>query len=112
MSMSQIRHAAKFPTPPKSERGPYPRPAFKIKTSAGGLGAAPAPVLARQFMTHNDLLSGVGDGAALEEAQLLTYAWGCSQERIERGSQSPRATSKPAANGLPMPYAVHCESAW
>jgi hypothetical protein len=78
----------------------------------GGLAAAPAAVLARQFMTHNDLLSGVGDGAALEEAQLLTYPSGGSQERIERGSQSPRATSKPAANGLPMPYAAHCESAW
>lgn len=26
-------------------------------------------------MTHNDLLSGVGDGAALEEAWLLTYPW-------------------------------------
>jgi hypothetical protein len=38
-------------------------------------------------MTHNDLLSGVGDGVALEEAQLLTYPSGGSQERIERGSQ-------------------------
>ena len=37
----------------------------------GGLAAEPAAVLARQFVTHNDLLSGVGDGAALEEAQLL-----------------------------------------
>lgn len=74
-----------------------------------GLAAAPAAVLARQFMTHNDLLSG--DGAALEEAQLPMYPSGGSQERIERGSQSPRATSKPAANGLPMPYAAHCESA-
>jgi hypothetical protein len=27
-------------------------------------------------MSHNDLLSGVGDGAALEEAQLLTYPYG------------------------------------
>ena len=62
-------------------------------------------------MTHNDLLSGVGDGAALEEAQLLMYSSGGSQERIERGSQSPRATSKPAAK-LPMPRAAHCESAW
>ena len=78
----------------------------------GGLAAAPAAVLARQFMTHNDLLSGVGDGAALEEAQLLMYSSGGSQERIERGSQSLRATSKPAANGLPMPRAAHCESAW
>ena len=60
---------------------------------------------------QNDLLSGVGDGAALEEAQLLLYPSGGSQERIERGSQSPRATSKSAANGLPMPYAAHCESA-
>ena len=51
-------------------------------------------------------------GAALEEAQLLMYPSGSSQERIERGSQSPCATSKPAANGLPMPYAAHCESAW
>ena len=64
-------------------------------------------------MTHNDLLSGIGDGAALEEAQLLTYPSGGSQERIERGSQSPRATSKlAAANGPPMPYAAQCESAW
>jgi len=77
----------------------------------GGLAAALATVLARQFMTHNDLLSGVGDGAALEEAQLLMYPSGGSQERIERGSQLPRATSKPAANGLPMLYAAHCESA-
>ena len=78
--MSQIRHAAKFPTP-KSERGPYPRPAFKIKTSAGGLAATPAAVLARRFATHNDLLSGVGDGAALEEAQLLTYPYGVARTR-------------------------------
>ena len=77
----------------------------------GGLAAEPAAVLARQFMTRNDPLSGVGDGAALEEAQLLMYPSGGSQERIERGSRSPRATSKPAANGLPMPYAAHCESA-
>jgi len=34
-------------------------------------------------------------GAALEEAQLLMYPSGSSQERIERGSQSPCATSKP-----------------
>jgi len=47
----------------------------------GGPAAAPAAVLARQFMTHNDLLSGVGDGAALEEAQLLLYPSGGSQER-------------------------------
>jgi hypothetical protein len=66
----------------------------------GGLAAAPAAVLARQFMTHNDLLSGVGDGVALEEAQLFTYPSSGSQQRVERGSQSPRATSKPAANGL------------
>ena len=52
----------------------------------GGPTATPAAVLARQFMTHNDLLSGVGDGAALEEAQLLMYPSGGSQERIERGS--------------------------
>jgi len=71
----------------------------------GGLAAEPAAVLARQFMTRNDPLSGVGDGAALEEAQLLMYPSGGSQERIERGSQSPRATSKPAADGLPMPCA-------
>ena len=57
-------------------------------------------------MTHNDLLSGVGDGAALEEAQLLTYPSDGSQEHIERGSRSSRGTSKPA------PYAAHCESAW
>jgi hypothetical protein len=38
--------------------------------SVGGPAAAPAAVLAKQFMTHNDLLFGVGDGAALEEAQL------------------------------------------
>jgi hypothetical protein len=63
-------------------------------------------------MIHNDLLSGVGDGAALEEAQLLMYRSDGSQERIERVSQSPRATSKSAANGLPMPYAAHCKSAW
>jgi hypothetical protein len=55
--------------------------------------AAPAAVLARQFMTYKDLLSGVGDGAALEDAQLLMYPSGGSQELIERGSQSPRATS-------------------
>ena len=42
----------------------------------GGPVAAPAAVLARQFMTHNDLLFGVGDGAALEEAQLLMYPFG------------------------------------
>jgi hypothetical protein len=30
-------------------------------------------------MTHSDLLSGVGDGAALEEAQLLLYPSGGSQ---------------------------------
>jgi hypothetical protein len=78
----------------------------------GSLAAEPAAVLARQFMTRNDPLSGVGDGAAaLEEAQLLMYPSGGSQERIERGSQSPRATSKPAADGLPMPCAAHCESA-
>ena len=77
----------------------------------GGPATAPTVVLARQFMTHNDLLSGVGGGAALEEAQLLLYPSGGSQERIERGSQSPRATSKSAANGLPMPYAAYCESA-
>jgi hypothetical protein len=47
---------------------------------------------------------GVGDGAALEEAQLLMYPSGSSQERIEPGSQSPCASSKPAANGPPMPY--------
>jgi hypothetical protein len=58
----------------------------------GGRAAAPAAVLARPFMTHNDLLSGVGDGAALEEAQLLMYPSGLSQERIERGSQSLCAT--------------------
>jgi hypothetical protein len=63
----------------------------------GGPAAAPAAVLARQFMTHNDLLSGAGDGAALEEAQLLLYPFGGSQERIERGSQSPCATSKSAS---------------
>jgi hypothetical protein len=51
-------------------------------------------------MTHNDLLSGVGDGAALEEAQLLMYPSGGSQERIERGSQSPRATSKSRGQGV------------
>ena len=62
-------------------------------------------------MTRNDPLSGVGDGAALEEAQLLMYPSGGSQERIERGSQSPRATSKLAADGLPMPCAAHCETA-
>jgi hypothetical protein len=39
---------------------------------------APAAVLARHFMTHNDLLSDVGDGAALEEAQLLMYPSGGS----------------------------------
>ena len=77
----------------------------------GGPAAAPAAVLARQFMTYNDLLSGVGDGAALEEAQLLMYPFGGSQERIERGSQSPRATSKSAAKGLHMSYAAHRESA-
>jgi hypothetical protein len=77
----------------------------------GGPAAAPAAVLARQFMTHNDLLSDVGDGAALERAQPLLYPSGGSQERIERGSQSPRATFKFAANGLPIPYAAHCESA-
>ena len=52
-------------------------------------------------MTRKDLLSRVGDGAALEEAQLLMYPSGSSQERIERGSQSPCATSKPTANGPP-----------
>ena len=35
---------------------------------------------------------------------LLMYLSGSSQERIERGSQSPCAPSKPAANGPPMPY--------
>jgi hypothetical protein len=62
------------------------------------------------FITHNDLLSCVGDGTALEEVQRLMYHPGGSQERVERGSQSPRATSKSAAKGLPMPYAAHCES--
>ena len=77
----------------------------------GGPAAAPAEVLARQFMTHNDLLSDVCDGAALERAQPLLYPSGGSQERIERGSQSPRATSKSAAKGLHMSYAAHRESA-
>ena len=40
-------------------------------------------------MTHNDLFFGVGDGAALEEAQLLMNPSGGSQERIERGFSVP-----------------------
>ena len=63
-------------------------------------------------MIHNDLLFGVGDGAALEEDQLLMYRSDGSQERIERVSQSPRATPKSAANGPPTPYAAHFKSAW
>jgi hypothetical protein len=55
----------------------------------GGAAAAPAAVLARQFMTHNDLLFGVGDGAALEEAQLLMNPSSGSQERIEHGFSVP-----------------------
>jgi hypothetical protein len=42
----------------------------------GDPAAAPAAALARQFMTHNDLLSGVSDGAVLEEATLLLYPSG------------------------------------
>ena len=49
----------------------------------GGPATAPTVVLARQFMTHNDLLSGVGDGAALEEAQLLLYPSGSYRRVLE-----------------------------
>jgi hypothetical protein len=77
----------------------------------GGPAAAPAAVLARQFMTHNDLLFGVGDGAALEEAQPLMYPFGGSQERVERVSQSLARHLNPRPKGCPMPYAAHCESA-
>jgi hypothetical protein len=42
----------------------------------GDPAVAPAAALARQFMNDNDLLSGIGDGAALEEPQLLLYPSG------------------------------------
>jgi hypothetical protein len=75
----------------------------------GGPAAASEALLARRFINHNDLVSGFG-GAALEEDQVLIYLSGSSQERIERGSQPPCATSKSAAN-VPMRYATQYESA-
>jgi hypothetical protein len=40
-------------------------------------------------MTRNDLFFDVGDGAALQEAQLLMNPSGGSQERIEHGFSVP-----------------------